>query len=534
MRRLSRIASFCLVLALVACAGCRSMKKADGSAADLMADDQQQTTADDDAAETGMPDSLTAVESGPVVFAESDMQQYSKVYPCKECAIIQLDKTMPREIESGAEFEYTIKLTNMTDVTLVDVVLTEEIPDGFKYTKAEPTAEINGSELVWQIGSLRPQANTQVTVSGVANDIAELQYCTSVVTPVVPMCARIAVVKPRLQLNREMPRQALLCEAIPVRYVISNVGTGAADDVRIVDTLPEGLTTADGLSEMVIDVGTLEPGQSREFRGGLKAARAGDYITQAVASTADGLKVETETVTTSVGQPVLSLNQSGPEKLYLGRSVTYEITVTNASDTPARNARIENDIPANVTSMKTTAGAKLVGSKIAWNLDTLGPNASRTVKVSFTPTKAGTLVNRATVSADCADSVTATAKTEIAAIPAVMLEVIDVKDPVEVGDQTTYVITVTNQGSATSKNITVTCVLEDNMQYVSSTGATIGTAEGNTIAFSPLDRLSRKSKATWQVTVRALTAGDVRFKATLNSDELTRPVEETEATRIYE
>jgi hypothetical protein len=49
-----------------------------------------------------------------------------------------------------------------------------------------------------------------------------------------------------------------------------------------------------------------------------------------------------------------------------------------------------------------------------------------------------------------------------------------------------------------------------------------------------LASLAPKAKATWQFTVKALKAGDVRFKATLTTAELGRGVEETEATQLYE
>ncbi len=529
MKSLPKHAYICLALCLLLMAGCEAMRKQAG------AETGPPTCPPEDAQVPECPTVQPQAVAVEVTQTHVDgMATYSKVYPCGDCSTVQLDKKMPNEVEASEEFEYSITVTNVTDTTLANVVLTEEIPDGFKYTSAKPSAEIDGDEIIWRMESLRPKESLEVTIAGVASDLAELQYCTTVTTPVSPMCARIAVVKPRLEFERIISDGVLLCDVIPVRYVVRNVGTGSAHEVKIVDTLPEGLTTTDGLSELAIDVGTLAPGQSKEFQSTLRAAKAGSYVTSAVASTADGLKVETEPVTTIVGQPVLAIEQTGPEKEYLGRSVTYEVTVSNVSDAPAKNTVIESEIPTNITSMKTTAGAKLVGSKLIWRIGVLGPNTSKTVKASFTPTGAGTLVNRATATSECAESVTATTKTEIKTIPAVLLEVVDVEDPVEVGDRSTYVIQVTNQGSATSKNISIICMLEDNMEYLSSTGATSGTVQGNTITFEPLDVLSRKSRATWKVTIKALTAGDVRFKVILQSDDLERPVEESEATRIYE
>jgi len=98
----------------------------------------------------------------------------------------------------------------------------------------------------------------------------------------------------------------------------------------------------------------------------------------------------------------------------------------------------------------------------------------------------------------------------------------------------TYVITVTNQGSAHSTNIRIACVLEDNVRYVSSAGTSPGQIKGNTVRFAPLGILPPKAKATWRVVGTAVEPGDVRCKVTMNTDQLTRPVEETEATYLYE
>jgi len=115
-------------------------------------------------------------------------------------------------------------------------------------------------------------------------------------------------------------------------------------------------------------------------------------------------------------------------------------------------------------------------------------------------------------------------------IAAILLEVIDLADPIEVGSNETYEITVTNQGSDYSTNIRIACTLEDTMQYISSDGPTKGTCVGKTVTFDSLI----KAATTWKVVVKALRPGDVRFKVEMIEDCLRRPVEETEATNFYE
>jgi len=252
-----------------------------------------------------------------------------------------------------------------------------------------------------------------------------------------------------------------------------------------------------------------------------------------MASSAGGLKAESET-TTVVRQPVLVITKTGPEKRYLGRSVTYEITITNKGDAAAEKLVVEDQLPTGVKSVIASNGGRPMGGKVVWNLGTLAPERSKKVSLTLSPMKAGSITNTAMATATCAQGVRASATTSVEGISAVLLEVIDVEDPIEIGSNETYVITATNQGSAPDTNIKIVCTLEDNMQYVSSSGATRGSSVGNTVTFSPLGSLAPKAKATWRVVVKAVKAGDVRFTVVMNTDQLTRPVQETEATHLYD
>jgi len=469
-----------------------------------------------------------------VAMSESGTSIISRTYPWPECGIIRLDKDVPNEVEPDKPFDYSIKVTNLMDTTVTHVVITENLPDNFNFISANPTAQKDANKLMWEIESLGPKASRQITVSGTATHADSLGHYTTVVTPIIPAYAEIKIVQPKLILTKIAPEEVLLCDPIPVRFVVTNSGTGSAHNVRIVETLPPGLRTSEGKSELVFDAGTLMAGQSQQFSTELQATKAGRYAGKAVASSTTGLRAESPVTTTVVSLPVLAIRMTGPERLNIGRPVTYEITVTNESDVPAKDAAIEGTIPEGVTSVKATAGAKLSGSKLVWKFGTLAPNSSKNILVSYTPTKAGTLVNSATGTAYCAETVTSSMRTSVTGIPALLLEVVDVEDPIRVGSRATYVISVTNQGSAPATNIRIACDLEDYVRYVSSAGATAGAMNGTTVRFLPLGSLPPKTKVAWRVVVAALRPGDTRFKVILNADQLSRPVEENEATLLYE
>lgn len=472
-------------------------------------------------------------DRGLVAMDATSGNTLSITYPRPDYGIIQVDKAMPQEVRLNTPFTYIIRVTNLTEMMLTEITITETISKDFEFKAAEPAAKAVEDQLVWQIDSLGPRASKSIKISGIATSSRPLEHCTAI-THTARNCAVVKVVEPALELARTAPAEALLCEPIPVEFVVTNVGTGVAQNVQIVDTLPAGLQTTDGKSKVVLEAGTLAAGESRRFSIKLRATKTGAYVNKAVATSAAGLSTESEPTMINVRQPVLALTKSGAKRQYLGRSVTYELTIANKGDGPAQNTVIEDTIPPGVTNVEATAGAQFASNKLVWELGTLEPNSSKTVRVSYTPTREGELMASATATAYCAEPVSDSIRTAITGIAAVHLDVIDTEDPVEVGANATYVITVTNEGSAADTNIRVSAVLDEKVQYMSSAGATAGSVLGKTVSFAPLRTLDAKGKATWRIVVKGAVAGDVRLKVTLHTDQLALPVEQTEATRIYQ
>jgi uncharacterized repeat protein (TIGR01451 family) len=446
---------------------------------------------------------------------------------------IRLDRLAPAEVPLNVPFDYTLKVTNMAQTPLHEVVVLERLPENFKLQSSDPETEKVDGNLSWKIGSLDPNVSRELKVSGIATATDDIKPCATVTFVAPPVCADITVVEPKLTLATTASKEVLVSDPIELQFVVTNQGTGAAKDVQIAGTLAPGLRTMDGKTELVLNVGTLAPGQSCQLGGSCRAVRTGEYVTKAVASADGGLTAEA-TTTTIVRQPVLAITKTGPARQYIGRPITYEITVANTGDAPAANTIVEDTIPQAAQAVQTSPACAISNSKAVWQLGTLAVNESKKVSITYAPTGAGSLAQAATASAVCADTVTATAETTVYGIAAVLLEVIDTDDPVQLGGRTTYVITATNQGSSPCTNVQITVAVEDAQEIVAASGPTPFTVEGNTATSAPLATLAPKAKATWQVTVKALKAGDVRFRTTMTTAELGRSVEETEATQLYE
>lgn len=443
-----------------------------------------------------------------------------------------ITKTAPKSVQVNQKYQYTIQAKNLTDITLQDVVVQDQMPNTYNLDSAEPRAEVQKGMFTWNLGKLAPGASKTITVTGAATEPGMLTHC-AMGTYSLAACVTTMVNQPAIQIVKTGPEQVLQCDPIPYTITVTNTGTGPATGVVINDTMQDGMTTRDGQSSARIEVGTLEAGKSKTVTVQARASKTGEFTNNVTASANGGLEAKAS-ATTTVLKPVLELAKEGPDRIFLEKTFTYTLTVKNTGDGVAANTVVTDNIPNGTSFVSASNNGRMADGAVTWNLGSLNPGQEREVSVTLRAESRGNASARATANADCASAVAATAATSIEGIPAILLEVVDENDPVAVGNEEVYTITVTNQGSAVGTGITLNCTLEDEMQFVGGSGATRVTSDDKTVTFAPVESLEPKAKATWKVRVKANATGDVRFKVSMTSDQIERPVEETESTNFYE
>jgi len=486
------------------------------------------------AGQEGRQQAPSEQRSGKITALRHNMTKACRAIPTgdKRTSVIEVEKVAPARVVVGQPFEYAITVKNLTKVSLANVIVTDRVPGALNVTGTDPQAQRVGADgLRWALGDLAPRQSKVLRVMGSAAKVESLVVCSEVTYENPETCMQIAVVQPGLKLAKTAPEDVLICDPIRLVFAVSNPGTGDATDVVIRDVLPGGLTTMDGKKELTFELASLPAGASRTFSAEVRAAKTGRYDNTATATASLGLEASAQ-ASTIVRQPVLALTKSAPKMVYLNTRIKYTISVTNKGDAPARETVVTDMLPPGVQFISASDEGRRKGKKISWDLGTLDVNATRRMSVLVRPTGLGPVRNIVQATAVCAEGL-AEAVTEVRGIPAILLEMIDVRDPIEIGNTETYEITVTNQGSAADNNIRIECILPAGQEYVSADGPTKATAAGNKVSFAPLSSLAPKAKAVFKVTVKALGAGDVRFKVRMTSDMIAAPVEETEATRMY-
>ena len=338
--------------------------------------------------------------------------------------------------------------------------------------------------------------------------------------------------QPTLQLIKTAPSEANLCDPIPVKITVRNTSTVPLTRVRVLDPLPTGLKMADNQTTLSLDAGDLKPGAGREFTFNVTATAPGTFVNKIQAAAAEGGQTEAAS-TTVVRAPVLTVDCQAPAEVFAGQPVEFCITVKNTGDAPESKASLTLPIPSGATFVSATDGGTSSDGRVSWELGSLAPQSSKRVCAVLMSRQPAALSLSPTARGQCAQPAEGKCNAKVAGVPAILVEVVDLADPIEIKNEVTYEIRVTNQGTATLTNIRLLCLVPEIQEFVSGGGVTAVKADGRRVAMDALPSLAAKAVATWRVVTKATGEGDARFKVELTSDQFKRSIDEDESTTQY-
>lgn len=481
--------------------------------------------------------SVTVSTTGEPLVTNPASATYGELfYPTgsPDTSSLKLAKSMPDELRAGRPYQYQLSVSNIGKAALSNVSVTETIPpgltvgdvDGARVTTKEGRAQ-------YQIGELAPGETRKITVNATASKAGQQTSCASVSYD-TSLCMDMNVVAPafKVAVAKGTDSSTLVCKPTVIKFDITNDGSGTAKNIRFESKLPDGAKTPDGQAMVKATVGDLKAGEKKTVELPLKFDRKGEY--KIVGKFFEDEKLAGDQVVTAFArEPELLVEKAGPNNAYVNEQFTYDITITNRGDAPADNLMLVDTLPGATSVIKASDDAKIEAGKVTWKLGSLAKGESRKLSLLVSGMQLGTARNTVSATADCAKPATVSAETQIIGVPALLMEVVDSPDPIRLNSETTYTIKITNQGSAIATNIKVVANLEETMTFVNAGGVTAGNVDGRSVTFEPLATLAPKAVATYTVTVKAKSEGDVRFRATLTSDQLKRPVEESESTNFY-
>ena len=195
-----------------------------------------------------------------IIEAEFEVTQYNK-----------LDiETTPDVYESGDELSFRIYAKNLTENTMTNVVITEELPEELIFVKAaiigyeedgktskevgQGTFDENTRTVTWNVSEIKRKANVQLRLTVKTNNIDENLTIKSVDTVVKvradgtdtyesnPITTRIG--KPVLVVNQTtLNADTYIKEGEKINYIftVKNEGKATAEHVKVKEMIPEGI-----------------------------------------------------------------------------------------------------------------------------------------------------------------------------------------------------------------------------------------------------------------------------------------------------
>lgn len=446
---------------------------------------------------------------------------------------ITLEWVGPAQIKINQPFVYELVVRNLGSTKVTGVVVRDKFAEGMKVTNVEPKGTPEADGFVWNLGSLEPRQDARIKIEMVATHKGEI-VCNASVSATSPASAKFRVSEPQIAIKQSGPDKIMVGDTVTISIAVHNPGDGQADSVVIRSQLSDGLKHEKG-SEFSYELGALAAGETRTVQIVCDSLKGGvqKVITRATAE--GGLESEAESAI-QVTEPKLELAVAGPKLRYLDRQAVYTVQVTNPGDSPANNVKVQAVIPSGFKFVSAAHGGRhdFASRTITWFIGTINPGEKKDVQYTATAVQAGQHKHLASAVGTRGIKSDAEVTTAVEGISALLLEVVDVDDPVEVGADTAYEIRVTNQGSREATNVQVHALVPREMQIRGGQGPTNYRTEGQEIIFAPLPKLAPRADAVYRVFVKGTGVGDIRFRAKLVSDSLSEPVVEEESTKIYE
>ena len=165
-----------------------------------------------------------------------------------------------------------------------------------------------------------------------------------------------------------------------------------------------------------------------------------------------------------------------PEPTVVTSNLTYTITVTNHGPSTAKTVVLNQVLPPSVLFVSGTNSQGSIqhsGGTVTCNFGQIPARGSATASVVVIPTEIGTISSTATVGSNQADpdpsNNSVTVLTKVVPVSAdLAVTILDSPDPVSVGGNLTYTVSVTNRGPTTASNVQLTNLLPSTAVFVSA------------------------------------------------------------------
>lgn len=444
---------------------------------------------------------------------------------------IVIQKRAPEEVKVGKPATFVIYLQNTGGVEALDVRVHDRIPVGMRLVDASPQPLMQGDLLTWELGAIEPGGERTVTIQLIPEQEGELGSVARVTFEAAASVRTIST-RPELKITQRAPEKVLIGQQLEIEIEVSNPGSGAATGVVLQEDVPEGLEHPKG-RQLDNVIGTLAPGEVRRQVLRMRAVAPGQIANQVRLAGDDGLVAE-NTVMVDVIAPQLAIELEGPSRKFLERQAEYNINLANVGTADATNVEVVAYLDRGFSFVATEYQGQYDPSRHAvyWSLAELPAAGRGSVLLRLLPIEAGERAIRLEAKGDLNVLAQHEKIVNVDTLAELSFSIADDADPIEIGSEATYEVTISNRGSRDDSNVRLQMMLPPGLELVASE-AEASTDDRGLIAFAPTMSLPAGQDTVHRIRVRGVSQGTHIVKAIVTSAEATVPVTKEESTMVY-
>lgn len=375
----------------------------------------------------------------------------------------------------------------------------------------KPPAERSRTQLVStpRQSFSKPQNNRAVS----SNNSPVAQLASAARTLGVPGERRLEGVQaPSLTIEKVSPREIQVDQPADFEIRVRNVGRVAADNVMVIDRVPDGTefigaepapARARGGSGLNWEIGTLAPGQEKRIRYQLKPIKPGEIgsVAQVVFATQASMR-------TVVTKPVLSIEHDTTPQVLMGDNFVFDVIVENQGDGAATDVIISEEVPA---QLEYQAGFR----QLEYEVGTLMPGQKKKLRLALRAGKVGKFRN----------VMFASGKGGLQAKHALDLEVVAPEINVKcegpnkrfLQRKATHQFTIENRGTAKATNVGLVARLPSGLRYISADNRGRYDSQSHAVYWK-MPELTQGVAGTVEITTVPVNVGQQNIKFEAEAD----------------
>ncbi len=208
-----------------------------------------------------------------------------------------LHMTGPVQADVGATTSYRIEVTNPGTQPANNVVVADPLPTNFTYLRSTPAAQVGGTALQWNLGTLQPGETRAIDLDVRADAAGAVSHCATLHTAeglTGQECVATTIRSGTVELRQTGPAQAMVGTDARFELEIINRGDVPASGLVITDRFGEGLVHPASKSPIQRELDAIPPGQSRKVNITFRVVQPGRLCHTVELSGPNGLRQTSE------------------------------------------------------------------------------------------------------------------------------------------------------------------------------------------------------------------------------------------------